>query len=78
MAKSDAELLLDSLRALHAHCLGVANEIQVILDLAERPSNGIPSSEGACRHPMAARVPAKAMGHPTRFVCQACGQTVEE
>jgi len=75
MSNSSA-LFLTSLRALRNTLAAAVDQIDVILDLAERPPSE--SASNVCTHPAAMRVPSPAMGHPDRFFCRKCKQEVEE
>jgi len=49
---------------------------------ARTDASGEPIPLGAvlpeeCPHPSNRRTEARAMGHPNRFICQECGETVE-
>lgn len=76
MTHDDSKLFLDSLRALQHTCRSMADQIGVILELAERPT-GAKGRSSKCQHPPQCRVPNPAMGHSTRFFCNQCKQDVE-
>lgn len=74
---TDGDLFLNGLRALHAQLLGTARTIEMILELAERPSASATVKPEGCQHPIRARQSMSAMGHLNRFHCSECNQTVE-
>lgn len=70
------QLFLTQLRSLRNTMASAVDQIDVLLDMAEQ-STQPQQSPGECPHPMGARRPTPAMGHPTRFRCTACNQEVE-
>ena len=71
---TDAEMVVALLTGLRAQCEGVIQTVDLILSTGQKPAS---DDEQACVHPIAARVSVAAMGHPTRFKCRICTQTVE-
>lgn len=75
MSGNNTQLFLISLRGLRDSLASAVSQIDVLLNLAERPVTEPESTE--CSHPAGARVPIPAMGHATRFFCNKCRQEVE-
>lgn len=76
MSERDTQLFLTSLRGLRNTLAAAVDQIDVLLDLAERPSQEPPQT-AECPHPAGMRVPNPVMGHPDRFFCRRCRQEVE-
>lgn len=76
MTKSEA-VLLTAFRALRNTLASAVDQIDVILDMAEKPVEDSPQSD-RCPHPASKRMAQAAMGHPNRFLCTVCNETVEE
>lgn len=77
MSDHNTQLFLTSLRGLRNTLASAVDQIDVLLDLAERPTSE-PSADASCSHPAANRRPNPAMGHPDRFYCTKCKTEVEE
>jgi hypothetical protein len=77
MAKLNEQVFLTMVRGLRNTCAAAIDMMDLILDVAEREQQGDASASTGCPHPIAARVPKQAMGHPKRFYCTACEQDVE-
>lgn len=73
---SKADVFLVGLRALRNTLVSAVDQIDLILDAAERTADS--GESGECSHPMQNRVSKATMGHPNRFHCTACNQDVEE
>lgn len=66
------------LRALQLSLRAADAAIDAVVTLADAPAeDAAPLVRVACPHPMGMRIRKAVMGHPTRFECQVCGQTVE-
>lgn len=76
MSEHGTQLFLTSLRGLRNTLAAAVDQIDVLLDLAERPADE-PSTTAECLHPAAYRMPNPVMGHPERFYCKKCKQEVE-
>lgn len=72
---SGSLLFVTQLKALHSQCLGLAHTIETVLISIEQSPDA--ESLPACEHPIPFRQPMAAMGHPTRFRCQSCGEEVD-
>ena len=75
MGNRNEQLFLTALRGLRNTLAAAVDQIDTILDLAERPASSEASKE--CVHPAAYRTPTPSMGHPDRFYCRACKKEVE-
>ncbi len=74
----NARVLKQQLRALQASCASVIQNIESIVSLIDEDLQSIDRSQEQkeCRHPANGLKDMRTMGHPRRFHCTRCNQTI--
>lgn len=75
---TQTQIFLTGLRALRNTLASAVDQIDVILDLAEKPSDVSTPTMDECPHPPAKRLARPSMGHLGKYYCTACNKDVEE
>ena len=75
----NARVLKQQLRALQASCASVIQNIESIVSLIDEDlKNAQPITDtNDCRHPFNWLKDLRTMGHPRRFHCTKCKQTID-
>jgi hypothetical protein len=78
-------LLITMLNTVRGSLRALDMTISVLLDFLEQPAEEAPAStpdpvpvpeSDECAHPPSSRVSAPSMGHPNRYYCRLCTETV--
>jgi hypothetical protein len=78
--RADDENLKRILTGIAGSAMSVAHQATLVREeILKQVTTGNHDQKGpaACQHPEDERIPMAVMGHPHRFQCNACGQTVD-
>ena len=72
------KLIKQQLRALQASCASAIQNIESIVSLLDEEMQPptVSRGSGECKHPMDWLKDMRTMGHPRRFHCTKCNQTI--
>lgn len=75
----NAKLMKQQLRSLQATCASAIQNIESIVSLIneELKVPGVPVDKKECKHPFNWLKDIRTMGHPRRFHCTQCKQTID-